>query len=226
MDTQALVLSLELAAATVVVLIPLALVLGRFLAYRSFAGKAWIEAMLNLPLVLPPTVIGYYLLVMLSGQSPIGAWFEETFKTGLVFHFSGLVIASVLVNIPFAVQPIQRAFESIDPECLDAADCSGMSWTQKLWIVELPLAWPGLLTAMVLVFAHTLGEFGVVLMVGGSIPGETKTLSIAIYDQVQAFQFDAAGQMSLILLVLALVCLAMLGQLSRLGRLLGGQRRG
>ena len=101
-----------------------------------------------------------------------------------------------------------------------------MSWAQKLWIVELPLAWPGLLTAMVLVFAHTLGEFGVVLMVGGSIPGETKTLSIAIYDQVQAFEFEAAGQMSLILLVLALVCLALLGQLSHLGRLLGGPRRG
>jgi molybdate transport system permease protein len=229
MDMQALWLSLELAAATVLVLIPLAIGLGRLLAYRDFAGKVWLEAALNLPLVLPPTVIGYYLLVGLSGQSPLGAWYERTFESGLVFHFSGLLIASVLVNIPFAVQPIQRAFEAIDPECRDAADCCGLGFFQKLWLVELPLAWPGMLMAVVLVFAHTLGEFGVILMVGGSIPGETKTLSIAIYDQVQAFEFEAAGHMALMLLLISLLCLGLLGQLgrwSRLGRLLPGGGRG
>lgn len=215
MEWPALWLSLKLGALTVLLLLPAALFAGRALAYRRFRGKPLVEALLAVPLVLPPTVVGYYLLVGLGGQSPIGQWVASWSGHTLVFHFSGLVIASIIVNIPFAVQPIQRAFETIPHEVRDAAACCGMSFWRTLLTVELPLAWPGVLTAMVLTFAHTLGEFGVVLMVGGSIPGETKTIAIAIYDRVQAFDFAAAGRMSLLLLVFSIAVLALANGLSR-----------
>ena len=215
MDWSALWLSLQLGGLTVLILLPAALFAGRMLAYRRFRGKLLIEALLAVPLVLPPTVLGYYLLVGLGGQSPLGQWFERITGHSLVFHFSGLVVASIIVNIPFAVQPIQRAFEAIPHEVRDAAACCGMSFWRTLWRIELPLAWPGVLTALVLTFAHTLGEFGVVLMVGGSIPGETKTVAIAIYDQVQGFDFTAAGQMSLLLLLFSITVLVMANGLGR-----------
>jgi len=215
MDWTALRLSLLLGGLTVLTLLPLALLLGRFLAYHRFRGQSLVEAALAVPLVLPPTVIGYYLLVSLSSQSPVGRWFELSLGLPLVFHLQGLVIASVIVNIPFAVQPIQRAFESIPLEVRDAAACCGMRFWRTLVRVELPLAWPGVLTALVLTFAHTLGEFGVVLMIGGSIPGETKTIAIAIYDRVQSFDFKAAGQMSLLLLVFSIAVLALAMSWSR-----------
>ena len=208
MDWQALTLSLQLAGLTVLILLPMALFAARWLAYRRFRGRALVEALLAVPLVLPPTVVGYYLLVGLGGQSPLGQWIESLTGQPLVFHFSGLVVASLIVNIPFAVQPIQRAFETIPDEVRDAAACCGMGFWRTLLTVELPLAWPGVLTAFVLTFAHTLGEFGVVLMVGGSIPGETRTVAIAIYDRVQAFDFDSAGQMSLLLLLFSITVLA------------------
>ena len=155
----------------------------------------------------------------LGGGSPVGHWVERITGQSLVFHFSGLLIASIIVNIPFAVQPIQRAFETISHEVRDAAACCGMSFGRALWRVELPLAWPGVLTGLVLSFAHTLGEFGVVLMVGGSIPGATKTVAIAIYDRVQAFDFDAAGRMSLVLLLFSVTVLALANSLGqRFGR--------
>lgn len=209
MDWTALRLSLLLGGLTVLILLPLALFLGRLLAYRRFRGQSILEAALAVPLVLPPTVIGYYLLVGLGSQSVIGRWFENSLGIPLVFHLSGLVLASVIVNIPFAVQPIQRAFENIPLEVRDAAACCGMRFWRTLWRVELPLAWPGVLTALVLTFAHTLGEFGVVLMIGGSIPGETRTIAIAIYDRVQAFDYKAAGQMSIFLLVFSVAVLAL-----------------
>jgi len=215
MDWTALSLSLQLGALTVLLLLPVAIFVGRLLAYRRFAGKPLVEALLAVPLVLPPTVVGYYLLVGFGGQSLLGQWFERMAGHSLVFHFSGLVLASFLVNIPFAVQPIQRAFESIPHDVRDAAACCGMSFWQTLWRIELPLAWPGVLTALVLTFAHTLGEFGVVLMVGGSIPGETKTVSIAIYDRVQGMDFTAAGQMSLLLLLFSVTVLAVASGLGR-----------
>jgi molybdate transport system permease protein len=215
MDWSALWLSLQLGGLTVLLLLPTALFVGRYLAYRRFRGKSLLEALLSVPLVLPPTVVGYYLLVGLGGQSHIGQWVERISGHALVFHFSGLVIASIIVNIPFAVQPIQRAFETIPHEVRDAAACCGMSFWRSLWKVELPLAWPGVLTALVLTFAHTLGEFGVVLMVGGSIPGETKTVAIAIYDRVQAFDFPAAGEMSLLLLLFSVTVLALANGLGR-----------
>ncbi|MCB5187528.1 molybdate ABC transporter permease subunit [Methylobacillus caricis] len=215
MDWTALWLSLKLGAMTILVLIPVALFTARFLAYRRFVGKPVAEALLAVPLVLPPTVVGYYLLVGLGNQSWLGQWLMQTTGHFLVFHFSGLLLASIIVNIPFAVQPIQRGFEAIPQDVRDAAACCGMSSLRMLFTVELPLAWPGIVTAIVLTFAHTLGEFGVVLMVGGSLPGETKTIAISIYDRVQALDFAAAGNMSLMLLVFSVVVLALANSLSR-----------
>ncbi len=207
MDTTALLLSLELAALTVLILVPLGVLAARVLAARDFPGKAFVEAAFALPLVLPPTVLGYYLLVALGGRSPLGRWYESAFGHPLVFTFDGLLVASVVFNLPFAVQPLQRAFEAIPDELRHAAACCGLTSTQSLFRIELPLAWSGLLTAVVLTFAHTLGEFGVVLMVGGSIPGETKTIALAIYDRVQAFDMAAAGTMSAALLLLSMVAI-------------------
>jgi molybdate transport system permease protein len=204
MDWQALTLSLELAAVTLVVLLPAGLMLGRWLANTRFSGKAWIEALVVLPLVLPPTVLGYYLLVSLGGASPLGQWMAQYFDIRLTFNFLGLALASVIFNIPFLVQPVQRAFEAIPRQLGEAAAVSGLGALQAFWRIELPLAWPGVLSAMVLTFVHTLGEFGVVLMLGGSIPGETKTIAIAIYDRVQAFDLVAANRMALLLLLLSL----------------------
>ena len=204
MDWQALRLSLELAACTLLVLLPPGLALGRWLAYSRFAGKSAVEALVVLPLVLPPTVLGYYLLVSLGGASPVGRWLDANLGLQLSFNFPGLLLASVVFNIPFIVQPVQRAFEAIPRELGEAAAVSGLGFWATLWRVELPLAWPGVLSAMVLTFVHTLGEFGVVLMVGGSIPGETRTIAIAIYDRVQAFDLASADHMALLVLLFSL----------------------
>jgi len=208
MNGPAIVLSLQLALVTLLVLLPLALVGARALARWPSPARPWAEGLLVLPLVLPPTVIGYYLLVALGGHSPLGQWFEQLTGHTLAFSFTGLVIASVIFNIPFAVQPMQRAFEAIEPEVLKAAKCCGLSGWQSFARIELPLAWPGILSAAVMTFAHTLGEFGVVLMVGGNIPGETQTIAIAIYDRVQSFDHGAAGTMSLALLLISLATIA------------------
>ncbi len=160
-----------------------------------------------LPLLLPPTVIGFYLMVALGAGSPLGQWLDRWAGLRLVFTFEGLLFASLLVNVPFMVQPIQRAFAAIPTSLREAAWVSGLSRWQTLWKIEMPLAWPGVLTGLALTFAHTLGEFGVVLMVGGSIAGETKTLSIAIYDRVQAFDNAGAALMSLVLVAFTLVAL-------------------
>ena len=222
MDWTAFRLSLELAAWTTAILIPLGLLIGRWLAYRRFRGRGLIEAAIALPLVLPPTVFGYYLLVAFGAASPIGQAWQSAFGQQLVFTFEGLLIASVIFNLPFAIQPMQRSFEAIPAEVREAASCCGMSPWRALRRIELPLAWPGILTALVLSFAHTLGEFGIVLMVGGSIPGETKTIAIAIYDRVQAFDDAAAAQMSALLLAISLVTIALTFHFSRrVGRIMG-----
>lgn len=222
MDWAALWLSLRLGGLTVLVLMPLAIVTGRWLAVTRLRGKAGVEAALALPLVLPPTVLGFYLLVAFGQQSWLGQAWRAIFGETLVFTFEGLLVASLIVNIPFAVQPTQRAFETIAPELREAAASCGMSWWRTFWRLELPLAWPGILTAMVLTFAHTLGEFGVVLMVGGNIPGETRTIAIAIYDRVQAFDDLAAARMSAVLLFISLVAITLSYALTR--RI--GQRHG
>lgn len=222
MDWTALWLSLRLSGFTVLLLLPLGIFVGRLLAYRDFAGKGVAEALVALPLVLPPTVFGYYLLVAFGAASPIGQFWQNAFGHPLVFTFEGLLVASIIFNLPFAIQPMQRGFEAIPSDVREAAACCGMSPWRALVKVELPLAWPGILTAMVLSFAHTLGEFGIVLMVGGSIPGETKTIAIAIYDRVQAFDNAAAGRMSALLLAFSLATIALTFSFSRkIGRRLG-----
>lgn len=222
MDWVALRLSLELAGLTVLLLLPIGIALGRFLAYREIRGKEILEALVALPLVLPPTVFGYYLLVAFGAASPLGRAWQALFDRPLVFSFEGLLLASLIFNLPFAVQPMQRAFEAIPADLRAAAACCGMTPWRVLLRIELPLAWPGILTALVLSFAHTLGEFGIVLMVGGAIPGETKTIAIAIYDRVQAFDDLAAAQMSLFLLLLSLATIAVTFLASRrIGRRLG-----
>ncbi|MBI3453151.1 MAG: molybdate ABC transporter permease subunit [Rhodospirillales bacterium] len=209
MEWDAFSLSLRLAFWTCLVLLPLAVLAGRALAWRRFAGKGFVEAFVALPLVLPPTVLGYYLLTAFGAQSPLGRAFATAFGGNLVFTFEGLLLASVIFNIPFAVQPLQRAFAAIPPDMREAAWCSGMSRWATFWRVELPLAWPGLVSAFALTFAHTLGEFGVVLMVGGNIPGETRTIAIAIYDRVQAFDDGGAAIMSALLLVLSFIAIGL-----------------
>ena len=222
MDWSALWLSLRLGALTVVLLLPIGIWAGRRLAYRDFRGKGVVEALIALPLVLPPTVLGYYLLVAFGAASPIGQAWHNLFDRSLVFTFEGLLVASVIFNLPFAIQPMQRGFEAIPREVREAAACCGMSPWRALMRIELPLAWPGILTAMVLSFAHTLGEFGIVLMVGGSIPGETRTIAIAIYDRVQAFDDTGAAQMSALLLAVSLAAIALTYGLSRqVGRRFG-----
>ncbi len=214
MDTQALELSLKLALLTCLCLLPLAIILGRILAWSEFAGKGFVEATIALPLVLPPTVLGYYLLVSMGMDSTLGSLYHSLTGRHLVFSFDGLLLASIIFNLPFAVQPMQRAFEAIPKNVREAAWCCGLSHWQTLWRIELPLAWPGLITALALTFAHTLGEFGVVLMVGGNIPGETSTLAIAIYDRVQAFDNDAAAYMSASLLLISFITIGTVYMLS------------
>ena len=219
MDWTALTLSLWLAFWTVAILLPVSVLAGRGLAYASFRGKGLVEAAVMLPLVLPPTVLGYYLLVGFGANSTLGGLWQGVFGHPLAFSFEGLVLASVLFNLPFAIQPAQRGFEAIPVNLREAAACCGLSPWRALWKVDLPLAWPGILTAMVLTFAHTLGEFGIVLMVGGSIPGQTKTIAIAIYDRVQAFDTNAAGVMAATLVAISFVTIAVTYLLSaRLGR--------
>ncbi len=208
MDWESLLLSIKLSTLTVIFLLPVGIILGRYLAYRQFYGKSLLQALLAIPLVLPPTVLGYYLLVFLGQSSSLGRGLEALFGQTLVFSFEGLVIASIIFNLPFAIQPMQRAFESIPREIREAGACCGLSPIKVLLKIELPLAWTGIISAMVMTFAHTLGEFGVVLMVGGNIPGETRTIAIAIYDRVQAFDNQAAATMSAFLLIFSVIAIS------------------
>lgn len=214
MDDTALYLSLRLAFWTCVILFPLAIFVGRLLAWQRFTGKAFVEALIALPLVLPPTVLGFYLLLSMGASSALGQFYHGLTGRHLVFTFDGLLLASVIFNLPFAIQPMQRAFEAIPENIREAAWCCGLSRWQSLWRIELPLAWPGAVSALALTFAHTLGEFGVVLMVGGNIDGETKTIAIAIYDRVQAFDNATAGTMSAFLLVFSIVAIGLVYRLS------------
>src|SRR6188768_334875 len=215
MDWTALRISLWLGVGTIVILLPLGVWFGRLLAIRDFRGKLLVEALVTVPLVLPPTVLGFYLLVAFGVRSPIGQAFQSLLGHPLPFSFQGLLMASAIANIPFVVQPIQRGFESIPSDVRDAAACCGLTPWQQFLRIELPLAWPSVLTASILAFAHTLGEFGVVLMVGGNLPGQTRTLSVAIYDRMQAFDDRSAGVMAATLLTISVVTLM---ATTRLGR--------
>jgi molybdate transport system permease protein len=215
MDWTALHVSLRLGAGTLIVVLPFGIWLGRILAFRSFRGKLLVEALITVPLVLPPTVLGFYLLVAFGVRSPLGQAFQAIAGQALAFSFQGLLLASAIANLPFIIQPIQRGFEAIPADVRDAAACCGLTPWQRFTHIELPLAWSGILTGAVLTFAHTLGEFGVVLMVGGNLPGQTRTLSVAIYDRMQAFDDHSAGVMAATLLAIAVATLTLTTSLSR-----------
>lgn len=207
MDVQALTLSLKLATLTTFVLLVFGVPVAALLAFRRFPGKAVLEAVVALPLVLPPTVLGYYVLVALGPRSPLGRLYEGLFGSRLPFTFQGLLVASVLYSLPFAVQPFASAFAAVEPRLIEASRTLGAGPLRTFARVVAPLSARGLVTGLVLTFAHTLGEFGVVLMVGGNVPGATRTISIAIYDDVQALDYGAAGTTSLFLLAVSLVVL-------------------
>ena len=215
MDWTALRVSLWLGGGTLAILLPCGIWLGRLLAFHRFRGKLAVEAGVTVPLVLPPTVLGFYLLVTFGARSPLGQAFQALAGHSLPFSFQGLLFASAIANVPVVVQPIQRGFEAISADVRDAAACCGLTPWQRFLKIELPLAWPGILTGAILTFAHTLGEFGVVLMVGGNLPGQTRTLSIAIYDRMQAFDDRSASVMAAALLVVAVLTLMATTALSR-----------
>ena len=217
MDWSALHVSLTLAALTTLALLPVGLALARWLAVTAWAGRPVVEALLLLPLLLPPTVIGFYFLVAFGQGSALGAWLAAS-DVRLVFTLEGLLLVSVLVNLPFMVQPIQRAFAAVPHSLREAAWVSGLSSWQTFWRIELPLAWPGLLAGMALTVAHTLGEFGVVLMVGGNIEGETRTLSVSLYDKVQGMDLQSAHVMALALVGVSLLALTLVLAFDRVGQ--------
>jgi len=215
MNWAAILLSLRLAATVCAVLLVAGAPLAYWIAFSRGRWKFLVEAVVALPLVLPPTVLGYYMLVGLGPKSPLGRFAETVFSTRLTFSFPGLVIASVLYSLPFAVQPMANGFSSVEPKLLDAAAVLGASSWRRFRTITLPLAKAGIITGGVLSFAHTLGEFGVVLMVGGNIPGVTQTISIAIYDEVQALDYAVAARTSALLLILSFVTLTVVYALNR-----------
>lgn len=217
MDTQAVGLTLKLAAATTVILFAIGLPLAYWLARTAFRGRFLIEAVVALPLVLPPTVLGFYVLLATGPNSPLGSVYQQATGSLLPFSFAGILLGSVLYNLPFAVRPFAAAFSSINPRLIEASWCLGESRWRTFSRVTLPLCWPGVLAGLVLTFAHTVGEFGVVLMVGGNIPGVTRTLSIAIYDDVQALDYASASRTAVVLVGFALVVLCITQVLGRRG---------
>lgn len=201
------ILSFKLAGLTTIILFIISVPLAWFLSQTSSKSKPFIEAITALPIVLPPSVLGFYILVALSQNSPIGVFFEDVFGIKLVFNFTGLVVASCFYSLPFMVQPLQGGFESINKNMLEASYISGKSVFQTILKVALPNIKPALLTAIIVTFAHTVGEFGVVLMVGGSIPGETKVASVAIYEMVEIMDYSIAHIYSAIMLIMSFLVL-------------------
>jgi molybdate transport system permease protein len=210
MILQALILTLKLAVVVSAILLALCLPLAYWLAFSRQRGKFLVEAILSLPIVLPPTVLGFYVLVAIGPLSPFGRWYQALAGHALAFTFEGLVIGSVLYSLPFALQPMAASFSAIDRNLLHVSALLGASRWRTFWRVVFPLGLPGVLAGFVLSFAHTLGEFGVVLMIGGNIPGATQTVSILIYDQVQALDYAAANRTALLLLGLCFGLLTLL----------------
>ena len=215
MNPGPILLSLRLAAIVSVVLLVFSLPVAYWIAFTKWRGKFLFESLVALPLVLPPTVIGFYALIAMGPSGPLGKIWQSLFDRSLAFTFTGLVLASLLYSFPFAVQPLVASFESLDRRLLDASSILGAGRLRTFKRVIAPLSWPGLVTAAVLSFAHTLGEFGVVLMVGGNLPGVTRTASIDIYDRVQALDYAGAHQMALLLLVIAFVVLSVVYAVNR-----------
>ncbi len=215
MDTAALLLSAELAALTTLILLLAGLPLAAWLASTRWRFRFLVEAVVALPLVLPPTVLGFYLLTGLGPHSPAGRLFAAVAGHPFPFSFAGLLLASVLYSLPFAVQPFAGALAGVDRRLVEASHTLGVSRLATFFRVTLPLAWPGVLAGAVLTFAHTIGEFGVVLMVGGNIPGRTRTLSVAIFDHVEALEYGAAHRTAALLLTSSFAVLALVYALQR-----------
>ena len=215
MDWNAVGLSLRLAALTTLILFLAGLPVAYWLATSPRRWKFLVEAIVALPLVLPPTVLGFYLLLAMGPRSPVGQLYEVMTGKLLPFSFEGLLIASVLYSLPFTVQPFAVAFGSVDRKFVEASWCLGESRLATFFRVILPLSWPGVLTGVILSFAHTIGEFGVVLMVGGNIPGETRTVSISIYDAMQSLDYARAANTSLFLLAVSFAVLVITYTLQR-----------
>lgn len=214
-DYQPLWLSLELALVTTALLLIICIPLASFLAFHSFRLKAAVEAIVSLPLVLPPSVLGFYLLIAFSPHNAFGSFLQSFFNIRLVFSFPGLVAGSILYSLPFMVHPIQAGLQSLPSSLKEASYTLGKSRRQTLFGVLLPNIRPAILTGIVLSFAHTIGEFGVVLMIGGNIEGKTRVASIAVYDQVESLHYHAAHVYSLILLVVSFVILLLVYALNR-----------
>jgi molybdate transport system permease protein len=215
LNWQAFWLTLRLAAVVAAVLVVLGLPVAYWITYSRWRWKFLAEAVVALPIVLPPTVLGFYVLVALGARSPLGRWWQGMTGHTLAFTFEGLVIGSILYSLPFAVQPFAASFAAVDSRLIAASSTLGASRLRTFFRVILPLSVPGLVTGIALSFAHTMGEFGVVLMVGGNIPGVTRTVSIDIYDQTQAINYSAANQTALVLLAIAFVALSLVYALNR-----------
>ena len=215
MDWGAILLSIRLAFTVCAILLLLGIPIAYWLAFSRWRWKFLVESIVALPLVLPPTVLGFYVLVAIGSRSPVGHWYESWTGHGLPFTFAGLVVASVLYSLPFAVQPISAGFALVDRSLLDASSILGASRMRTFFRIILPLSIGGVVTGIVLSFAHTLGEFGVVLMVGGNIPGITQTVSISIYDAVQSLDYGAANETALLLLAFSFAVLSITYALNR-----------
>ena len=207
LDFEPFLLSFKLASITTFILFFISLPLAWWLSQTHSKAKPFFEALTALPIVLPPSVLGFYILVVLSHNSPIGFFFEETFGINLVFNFTGLVVASCFYSLPFMVQPLQGGFESLNKSMIEASYIAGKSRVQTVLRVALPNIKPALITAIIITFAHTVGEFGVVLMVGGSIPGETKVASVAIYEMVEVMDYGSAHIYSAIMIIISFLVL-------------------
>jgi len=214
-DIQALLLSLQLAAIVCLALLVIGLPIAYWIAFSPWRWKFLVESVVALPLVLPPTVLGFYVLIALGARSPIGQAWSGVFGQGLAFSFEGLVIASILYSLPFAVQPFAAAFSQMDRGLMEAAALLGASRLRTFVQIIVPLSLNGIVTGIVLSFAHTLGEFGVVMMVGGNLPGETRTVSVAIYDDVQALEYARANTTAFALVLFSVAVLVVVYALNR-----------
>jgi molybdate transport system permease protein len=215
MDWGAIFLTVRLAMTVCAILLLIGMPIASWLSFSRWRWKFFVESIVALPLVLPPTVLGFYVLVAIGSNSPLGRWYQSWSGHGLPFTFEGLVIASVIYSLPFAVQPMAAGFSQVDRNLINASSILGASRIRTFFRIVLPLSLGGVVTGVVLSFAHTLGEFGVVLMVGGNIPGVTRTVSIAIYDHVQALDYAGANRMALVLMAFSFVTLSITYSLNR-----------
>ena len=215
MNMDSLLLSFRLAICVSAILLLIGMPIAYWLAYSNWRGKFLLESVVALPLVLPPTVLGFFALVAMGPRGPLGKLWIALFGHGLAFTFSGLIVASVFYSFPFAVQPLIASFEGVDRKLLDASAVLGAGKWRTFLRIILPLSLPGMVTALVLSFAHTLGEFGVVLMVGGNLAGVTRTVSIEIYDRVQSLEYGEANHLALLLLAIAFAVLCLVYAVNR-----------